>query len=160
MRKFGLFSGNFELKMRRGLKSCRDLPRNLSIDSSVILSYLLGEEQADLVEECILSSDREIYIPRTALAEIYYMICRLKGRDIARELLNSIRGSVIVVANDDLDEKAGDLKCSRSIYLADCYVIALAELIDGTAVFARREQEILKEIEKPSFNAGIVFLGI
>ncbi|MDK2465171.1 MAG: hypothetical protein QI223_10425 [Candidatus Korarchaeota archaeon] len=40
-------------------------------------------------------------------------------------------GVVEVVEDGSLDERAGDIRCERSISLADCYVIALAELVQG-----------------------------
>ncbi len=142
------------------MSACENLPRRLSIDSSVIIAYLLGEDLADLVEECVLLSSREVYAPRTALVETYYVTCRLGGRDRAREVLESLRGSGVVefVGDDSLDEKAGDLKCSRAISLADCYVIALAELVGGAAVFARREAELAREQEREPFGVDLIFL--
>ncbi len=47
---------------------CGDLPERLSIDTSVLLAYLLGEDLADLVEECVLFSRREVYVPRIVLS--------------------------------------------------------------------------------------------
>ncbi len=137
---------------------CSELPSKLSIDSSVFLAYLMGEPQASLVEECILFSDREVYLPSTALAEIYYVTCRLKGREVARRLVKAIEDNGTVEIVSGLDEEAGDIKCGRAISLADCYVIALAEALDATAVFARREKEIIREMERAPFGVNLVFL--
>ena len=142
------------------MSACRNLPERLSIDSSVLLAYLLGEDLADLIEECILFSRREVYVARIVLAETYYVVCRLSGRDVARDLLVSLRESGVmeVVGDDSLDVRAGDIKCTRSISIADCYVIALAELVRGTAVFAKRERELKQELEREPFGVDIVFL--
>ena len=139
---------------------CADLPRKLSIDTSVLLTYLLGEDLADLVEECVLFSRREVYVPRIVLAETYYVVCRLRGRDVASDLVTSLRegGVVEVVEDGSLDVRAGGIKCERSISLADCYVIALAELIRGAAVFARPEKELERELKREPFNVDVVFL--
>ncbi len=119
---------------------CSELPSRLAIDSSVVLTYLLGESLADLVEECILFSDREVYLPSTALAEIYYVTCRLKGREVARRLVRTLKDSETVEIVSGLDEVVGELKCDRAISLADCYVIALARTM-GAGGCVRQEGE-------------------
>jgi hypothetical protein len=49
-------------------------------------------------------------------------------------------------------------KCERNLSLADCYVLALAKLLETTAVFARRESELAKEISRSPLDVGILFL--
>ncbi|MDK2383538.1 MAG: PIN domain-containing protein [Candidatus Korarchaeota archaeon] len=137
---------------------CSELPSRLAIDSSVVLTYLLGESLADLVEECILFSDREVYLPSTALAEIYYVTCRLRGREVAQRLNRALKDSETVEIVHGLDEVAGELKYDRAISLADCYVIALARTMDAAAVFAKREKELVREMERVPFDVNLLFL--
>ena len=139
------------------MKSCRELPEKLSIDSSVAIAYLLGERLSDAAE-CVLFSDRQLYMAETALAEIYYVACRLRGAETARRLVAAIREVGLEPPPRGIHEKAGEIKCRRAISLADSYVIALAELVGGAAVFARRERELVREAEERPFNVEIVFL--
>jgi len=53
---------------------------------------------------------------------------------------------------------AGAYKCGRTISLADCYVIAIAELQHATAVFARHENGLDEEIRRKPFDVSILFL--
>jgi hypothetical protein len=53
---------------------------------------------------------------------------------------------------------AGAYKCERAISLADCYVLGLAKLEQADALFARRERELEKEIEKKSLDVQVHFL--
>ncbi|HDM92378.1 MAG TPA: type II toxin-antitoxin system VapC family toxin, partial [Candidatus Korarchaeota archaeon] len=105
-------------------------------------------------------SRREVYVAKIVLTETYYVVCRLSGRGVARDLLTSLResGVIEVVGDDSLDVRAGDIKCARSISISDCYVIALAELVRGAAVFAKRERELEQELEREPFGVDIVFL--
>jgi hypothetical protein len=63
-----------------------------------------------------------------------------------------------VIASDELDMAAGTIKCERAISLADCYVLGLAKLEGVTALFAKREKELEKEIEERAFDIPVQFL--
>ncbi len=54
--------------------------------------------------------------------------------------------------------QAASYKCERAVSLPDCYVIALAKMTGSTAVFARREREVIAEMDKRKFDVPIVFL--
>ena len=53
---------------------------------------------------------------------------------------------------------AARLKCRRAISLPDCFAIALAQRIEGAALFARTEQDLAMEMQRTSFEINIIFL--
>ena len=53
---------------------------------------------------------------------------------------------------------SGEYKCSRSVSLADCYVIAGAKHSQAAALFARHETELDEEIRKTPFDVPVIFL--
>ncbi|MBS7629124.1 hypothetical protein KEJ23_04015, partial [Candidatus Bathyarchaeota archaeon] len=63
----------------------------------------------------------------------------------------SVHGSV------ELAVKTGELKCERTISLADCSSIAVATLTNSRAVFVG-EDELKKEIGRRPFEAEIIFV--
>ena len=137
----------------------------ISIDSGVVLAYLLGEESGNLVRTSIFSNDesagkRASYISGPSLAELHCILCRIRGTGYAAETIETIMGAGYVtrVSSASLDIEAGRYKCARSIALADCYVLGAAKILRAKAVFARREEDLVGEIEKRSFDVEIVFL--
>jgi predicted nucleic acid-binding protein len=137
------------------------LPTRLSIDSGVILAYFLGEELGELVKSSILPpKDRNIYCSRTAISELFYILCRRKGDSFASEAVESLLRTnyVSVLSSDEVDMEAGRYKCSRAISLADCYVLAVAKNQNASAAFAKREEDITKEMRRRPFDVRTFFL--
>jgi len=95
-----------------------------------------------------------------ALAETFYVLCRLNGPEFAREKIHDILASRVVgVSNStELALQTGELKCERTISLSDCSCLATARLDKAKAVFAFREKELLREMRKKAFDVDIVFL--
>ena len=137
------------------------LPGRLSIDSGVVLAYFLGEELGELVKEEIFPPrDRTILCNRLCLSELFYVLCRRRGQAFARASTDLFLKAqyASVTASDELDMAAGAYKCERAISLADCYVLGLAKLEQAAGLFARRERELEKEIEKKSLDVQVHFL--
>jgi hypothetical protein len=138
------------------------LPETLSIDSGVVLAYLLGEEPVGgLVRSEILTRGKGgVFCAGSAVAELFYILCRRKGEEFALEAVDALLGSgyVNVASSTRLDVEAGRCKCAWSMSLADSYVFALAKLLGGTAVFARREEDVARETAKEEFDVDMVFL--
>ncbi len=138
------------------------IPRQLSIDSSIILAHFFGEELGEAAKASgILPARRRTnYCARTAISESYYILCRNEGKDYASEGIQSLLMSnyVTVLSSDEIDIEAGRYKCSRALSLADCYVLAVAKVKHIPAMFARREDDIKKELERQSFDVPALFL--
>jgi len=128
----------------------------------VILAYLLGEPPiGDMVRSEILRKGRGgVFLAGPAVAELFYILCRRKGREFAREAVEALlwSGYVRVGSSTELDVEAGRYKCERSVSLADCYVLAMAKLLGAAAVFARREHDLAREMSLRKFDVGVLFL--
>ena len=138
-----------------------ELPNRLSIDSGVILSYFLGEEIGRLVKSNLLPPrGRTIYCNRLCVSEVFYVLCRRRGETFARGSVETFLGTgyASMVSSDELDMQAGTYKCRRALSLADCYVMALAKLEGATALFARREDDMKKEVLKRPLDVEAIFL--
>jgi len=53
---------------------------------------------------------------------------------------------------------ASKYKCEHSISLPDALILSLAKYLDCSALFSRREREILDNILKKGFDVEILFL--
>ncbi len=141
-----------------------ELPSAISIDSGVILAYLLGERTGELVRSSIFTDSaketRTAYCSGATVAELFYLLCRRKGPRFARGTLDTVLGSGYLsrFSSKSLDVEAGRYKCSRSISLADCYVLATAKLLNAAALFAKREDDVVREIKKAPLDVRILFL--
>lgn len=100
------------------------------------------------------------YCSRTTISETFYILCRREGEKYARTSIESVlmSGYLSVVSSDELDLVAGHYKCLRALSLADCYVLAVAKLEQIPAVFAKREDDLKKELEKDPFDVRLLFL--
>lgn len=146
------------MKRKKGLV---DLQGNLAVDTSVWIEYFLGTAKGNQFLQYLEDSTaKQVYISLSTLAEVYYLICRLKGENIAKQtvqLLKSIK-NLIIDNTEDLMELGGSVKCKRAIALADCLAIALAQKYGCSALFATKEAELKKEIGRESFPVEILFL--
>ena len=137
------------------------MPDKLSVHSGVLLAHFLGEDLGEVVRSHILPPrNRSVYCSRLAISELFYMLCRRKGEQLARELTSTLLKTnyVSVLSSDDLDMEAGHYKCSRAISLADCYVLSVAKMMSAAAVFAKREEDLRKEIGRHPFDVKLLFL--
>jgi predicted nucleic acid-binding protein len=95
-----------------------------------------------------------------AITELRYILCRkLEWRQSAErtnKLLAS--GYLKVEETPKLINEAAKIKCGRAISLPDCFALALAQEIGGSALFARNEQDLSAEMARKAFEATIVFL--
>ncbi len=144
----------------KGSASSPNLPSRLSLDSSVLLAYFLGEELGAKAKEIIFQPGRSTYTHHLAIAETFYILCRQKGEHFARDTLDTLAKSRYVAVREslELDHSAGEYKCSRNISLADSYLLALARQTESAALFARHEEELDEEQKRKSFDVKIVYL--
>jgi len=143
------------------LKNPTELPSRLALDSSVFIAYFLGEKTGQLVKDKILADEgRSSSCSHLALAETFYVLCRERSREYAQQALELLEKTNYVTVHEStsLDYLAAGHKCQRSISLADCYAIGLAETIRGSAVFVRREKDLRLEMDRKPFPVGLVFL--
>jgi predicted nucleic acid-binding protein len=121
---------------------------------------LLASEAGKRVTEALLSDRVDGHTSEVNLAEAEYVLCRKLGSEAAKQKLNDLRDSnyLTIVDTEQTSRIAAEIKCHRSISLADCYTLATAKATGLKALFAMREKELLREIKKHPYDGEIVFL--
>ncbi len=143
------------------MKDSQSLPSRLAIDSSVLLAYFLGERAGRVVKERILgNAGVERFVSHLTLAETFYILCRSRGEEFASASMTVLENTGYLKTEESLrlDYAAARYKCARKISLADCYVLALARNIQGTALFVRKEIDIAKESQRSAFDVPLLFI--
>jgi len=138
-----------------------ELPERLSVDSGILIAYLLGEKLGRVVKEEVLDPRlHSTFISGVSVAEASYILCRRRGQKFARDALQTFLRAryATLVSSEELDQQAGSYKCERAISLADCYVLAAANLQNTVALFAKREKDLEKEIVRRPLDVEIMFL--
>ena len=101
------------------------------LDASALIAFLNDEEGADKAEDVFQKAKMGncvIYMNKLNILEIYYVVYRRAGKEIAEDVLVKILNLPLIVVdvlNDNLFKEAGRLKATYKISLADS--IALAE---------------------------------
>ena len=101
------------------------------LDASALIAFLNDEEGADIAEDVFQKAKMGncvIYMNKLNILEIYYVVYRRAGKEIAEDVLVKILNLPLIVVdvlNDNLFKEAGRLKATYKISLADS--IALAE---------------------------------
>ena len=157
--RHGEFLHTSEKKRKNDLSELRG---STVLDSSALIEYLSGTRIGNILRTYFetLTTKESVGASLFALAETFYVLCRLKGPKFAGEKLNEILDSAVInVSNStDLAIQTGKLKCERAISLSDCSCLAAAKLVKGKAVFAFRENELTREMRKKPFGVEILFL--
>jgi len=138
-----------------------DLQGNLAVDTSVWIEFFLGTTEGNqFLQYLEKPTSNQIYISLATLAEVYYIICRLKGGNLAKQTVKLLRAikNLVIDNTESLTELGGSIKCKRAIALTDCLNIALAQKYNCSALFAVKEAELQKEIDRKSFSVKIIFL--
>jgi len=133
---------------------------NIALDGGTLIALSIGEKGSSILKERILLGEITGFASQLAITEMLYILCRKFSWKIAVEKKQQIMDSkmVIIINNEELIEEAAKYKCNRAIALADCFTLATAKLKDAKAMFAKREEELIKEINKQKFDVEIEFL--
>ena len=112
------------------------------------------------VQEAIENDKMRPHTTYLALSEAEYILCRQFGEETARQKIDNLIQSRTIEMVDDsfLLHDAARVKCDRAIALGDCYTIALAQKLEGTALFAHREEDLDRENRKNRFSVPIAYL--
>jgi predicted nucleic acid-binding protein len=129
-------------------------------DSSALLELIYSTPLGLRLKEKLRGEEIQAHTTVLNLAEVRYVLCRRIGREEARVRVGSLLESGYLYLHEDSEvaEEAAELKCYRRLSLPDCFTIALAERISAPALFARREQELAREISTEPFDVPILFL--
>jgi predicted nucleic acid-binding protein len=142
------------------------------IDTSVIIEYIdrKGElhEQAKQIISTLLTNKLEGVVPHPTLAETYYVTTRLyRALGLENPQINAIkliewlyRLPTILIPNLDLSLaiEVGKAKLSYRLALTDCYILATSKLFNCTALFKKREREMVDQLDDMQKNYQLVFL--
>jgi len=136
------------------------LEGSLAIDAGAIIELLFQTKGGILLRNALLEEIVYGYTTEIAITKVMYILCRRFGWEESYKrvdkLINS--GYIEVYETGQLVDIAAKYKCERSISLADCFTLALAKKLNCNALFAKKEQELLKEINKKPFDVEILFL--
>nr|MDO8045391.1 PIN domain-containing protein [Candidatus Baldrarchaeota archaeon] len=141
--------------MRRK-KDLKDLRKRVVYDSSVLIEMAYATKLGEIAKE--LMKEHDTYTTELAISETFYIICRKLGVKKAENKINNLLESGFIDVISISPIEAGKIKCVRSISLADCYIIALAKILNATSVFAIKEKELEREIKRMPFKVPVIFL--
>ncbi len=108
------------------------------LDSCAVIAFLQQELGAEVVVEALKNPRQRCIIHAINACEVYYDIYRRAGEKDAAALdgiLAELGIELVHTISTDLWRTAGKLKAEwRRVSLADCFVLALAILEDGTVL--------------------------
>ncbi|RLF87766.1 PIN domain nuclease, partial [Thermococci archaeon] len=101
------------------------------LDSYAILTYLLNEKGAERVEELLnkaRNGEVKVYMNVVNLGEVYYVIARRKGVDVADFIIANLLKSPIlfIPADEHLSLIAGRIKAFHKLSYANAFATATA----------------------------------
>lgn len=123
------------------------------LDTSAILTYIEDEKGSDVIDDILIRAEKgevRIYIAFVSLTEVYYITIQEKGELEALRRINLIQSLSLTVeeSNEGLNLKAGSLKATNRISLADAYIAALCQQHEGILVHKDPEFESLSPLIK------------
>ena len=118
------------------------------LDTSALLTFIEDENGSEYIENLLLGAEREeevIYVSFISLAEVFYIIIQEKSESEALRRIKLIQSLAVKVieSNESLNLRAGKLKATNRISLADAFIAALCQEINGTLVHKDPEFENL-----------------
>ena len=138
----------------------QDLKGRLAVDSSALIELVYCEVPGQYFKKALESEVVEAWTSEIAIAELRYVLCRKLGWQESSERVNKLLASGYLKVEDTLAliNEACKKKCRRAISLPDCFTLALAQKIEGNALFARKEYDLTKEMQRKPFKVTILFL--
>ena len=132
----------------------------LAVDASALIELIYCETPGQKLKQALEKEAVEAWTTELAITELRYILCRKLGWAESSKRVNKLleSGYFKVENTPKLINAAAKLKCCRAISLPDCFAIALAQKIGGTALFARTEQDLTMEMQKELFEIPILFL--
>ena len=122
---------------------------NLILATSVLIGYFIKEQLSivTLLDKYIFNKNSSItlYGHNLLKTELYYIICRKKGSNEAKDILIKIENVTNIISESWLFEKAGQIKCKYPIALSDCFSISLG-IFQDCPIFFLKEKELSEEI--------------
>ena len=133
---------------------------SMAFDAGALVELLFSTPGGVLLREALLSGDVFGYATELAIVEAKYVLCRRLGWEEAARRLDWLILSGFIQVEDisPLCQRAAELKCKMAIALPDCFTLSLAGVLSIPALFARRERELIEELNKVSLDIEVLFL--
>jgi hypothetical protein len=133
--------------------------KKVVFDGGAMIELLLSGDESELFKNIV----NEKIIPSTtilAIIEAEYILCRRLGKDKASKKTDNLLSSNYfeVSSLDSLSREISVLKCFNPIALPDCATIALAIKNNIPALFAKKESELMAQLNRKKFETEIYFL--
>lgn len=140
--------------MRRGLSG------RLALDASTLIELIFSTLAGLKLKEAMRDGLIEAHTTELSIAELRYVLCRKLGLKESDGRVSKLLASGYIIVEDTppLIMGASKYKCERAISLADCFCLALAHELFCGALFARRENDLVREMQKKPFDVEILFL--
>lgn len=118
------------------------------LDTSALLTYIEDEEGSEYVENLLVKAEKGdivIYVVFISLTEVFYITMQERDETEALRRIQLIQSLAVRVeeSNEDLNFRAGKIKATNSISLADAYISALCQRYNGILVHKDPEFERL-----------------
>ena len=119
----------------------------LVFDACALIALLRREPGGELVDSALLDKDNTCIVHALNLCEVYYDLVRRAGEVRAKEVVNRLVMSGVLIREDmdtDLWQDAGIIKAVHSrISLADCICVALANRLGAQVWTCDREFDLV-----------------
>lgn len=120
------------------------------LDACAVIAFLQGEPGAQIVTEILDNPENRCLLHAINACEVYYDVYRRTGEEDAaalEDVLTTAGIELVETIPSTLWQTAGQLKAKwRRVSLADCLVLALALLENGTVLTSdHRELEPIAE---------------
>jgi predicted nucleic acid-binding protein len=121
------------------------------LDTSAILALRADEEGADDVESILRRSESgaaEVYVSFMTCMEAYYRIWRVEGEEAAKYIYAELISLPIsrIDVNDQILLRAGAIKASYRLSVADAWIIASAMEMEASLVHKDPEFEQVRDM--------------
>jgi hypothetical protein len=130
------------------------------LDTSTLIELVFSTSTGLKLKEALKDGLVEAYTTELSIAELRYILCRRLGLIQSNERVDKLLASGYITIEDTtpLILDASKYKCERAISLADCFCLALAHKSLYSTLFARRESDLVKEMQRKPFDVEILFL--
>lgn len=138
----------------------RELAGSMAFDTSTLLELIFSTPSGLKLKEALLAERVLGHVSEYSIFELKYVLCRRLGWSEAERRVKALVASGYVTLHEvsRLMDAAALLKCKHGIAAGDCFTLAVAKRIEGPALFARREEELVNAIERGGFEVEVLFL--
>ena len=138
----------------------RELAGSMAFDTSALLELIFSTPNGLKLKEALLTEKVLGHASEYNIFELKYILCRRLGWNEAERRVKALIASGYVTLHETsrLMNAAALFKCKHSIAAGDCFTLAVAKRIEGPALFAKREEELVGAIERNGIEIEVLFL--